>query len=141
MRATTIRRILLALLTAAAFLVAVPSAPAAADHGCPGTRDSWRQYRDSAGTVAAALQVYTTADGVCVSLVSKNQYNGRRKFMSLKVCDSFREKCTAVDEGMFETFAGPIYYADHCTWAYSKMNDGNGGVIIGGHWSPAGSCN
>lgn len=136
-----IKRILFALLAASTFMVAVPSAPAGADFGCPGDRDSWRQYRDNAGTVAAALQVYDTADGVCVSLVSKNQYFGRKKFMSLKLCNSFREQCTAVDEGMFEQFAGPIYYSDNCVWAFSKMNDGHGTTIIGGHWQPAGSCN
>ncbi|MEI5673428.1 MULTISPECIES: hypothetical protein [unclassified Nocardioides] len=136
-----LRRILFLAVLIGSTLVAIPSAPAAATYGCPGNRDSWREYRDSAGVVAAALQTYKTADGVCVSLVAKNKYAGRSKFMSLKLCNTARQQCTAVDEGMFKEYAGPIYYSARCVYALSRMNDGQGGVIIDGHWNSAGACN
>lgn len=120
--------------------VILPASPASADFGCPGDRDSWRQYRNSAGTVAAVLQVYDTADGICLNLVSKNQYFGVSKYMRIRVCNLVRENCQ-VDAGQFEKYAGPIYRSgENCVSVRSTMNDPFNGDVIMDHWTFAGSC-
>ncbi|UUW90965.1 hypothetical protein [Pimelobacter simplex] len=134
-----ILRIIGVLLAASAALVVIPNAPAQADNGCPGTRDSWRQYRDSAGTIAAVLQSYDTADGVCINLVSKNQYAGVSKYMSLRVCDEARANCVT-DSGNFASYAGPIYRSLPCVTVRSTMRAPNGTLIMD-NWSIGGSCN
>lgn len=122
---------------AAVSLVLVPATPSHADFGCPGDRDSWREYRNNAGTLAAVAQRYDTADGVCINLVSKNQYFGRSKFMSVTICGV--EGCQT-NAGQFEQYAGPLYSASRCVSVHSIMKDGNGGTIMD-HRTHLGACN
>ncbi len=132
-------RLLAVLLAAVAALVVVPTGAAHADYGCPGTRDSWRPYNDSSGTLAAVMQSYDTADGVCINLVSKNKYSGVAKYMRLRVCDGARANCVT-DEGYFSSYAGPIYRPLHCVTVRSTMHSPSGTVIMD-NWSIGGSCN
>lgn len=134
-----ILRVVTVLLATVAAMVAVPTSPAHADYGCPGTRDSWRPYDNSAGTLAAVMQSYDTADGVCINLVSKNQYSGVSKYMRLRVCDSARANCVT-DEGYFSSYAGPIYRSLDCVTVRSTMRAPNGTLIMDS-WSIGGSCN
>lgn len=133
-----ISRFAVVLVATGTALVVVPQSPANADYGCPGTRDSWRPYKDSSGTVAAVMQSYDTADGVCINLVSKNQYSGVAKYMRLRVCDGARANCTT-DEGNFSSYAGPIYKSLHCVTVRSTMRSPSGTLIMD-NWSIGGSC-
>lgn len=140
----TLGRFALALVIAATALVMAAPSPASADFGCPGDRDSWRQYRNSAGTVAAVLQFYDTADGGCVNLVSKNQYFGVEKYMRIRVCHfkfPAQEWACATDEGMFREYAGPIYRPNNCVRVRSTMKDPFNGDTIMDHITYIGACN
>jgi hypothetical protein len=140
----TVRRSAAVLIIALSGLVMVPQSPASADFGCPGDRDSWRPYKNSAGTTAAVLQQYDTADGVCISLVSKNQYFGVSKYMRIRVCHfkfPAQEWACATDEGSFREYAGPIYKSDNCVRVRSTMKDPFNGDTIMDHIVYMGACN
>lgn len=136
MKLTSLRALVLVPVVAAGLAV-LPAAPTFADYGCPGDRDSWREYRNDAGTLAAVAQRYDTADGVCINLVAKNQYFGRPKFMSLTICGA--DGCKT-NEGRFEQYAGPLYSTSNCVSVHSIMKDGNGGTIMN-HRTYLGACN
>lgn len=139
-----VSRLTMALLAVLAALVVIPAAPASADYGCPGDRDSWRPYKNSAGTVAAVLQQYDTADGVCINLVSKNQYFGVSKYMRIRVCRfdfNIEDWVCAADAGNFERYAGPIYMSDNCVRVRSTMHDPFNGDVIMDHTIFIGACN
>lgn len=111
-------------------LVLLPAGAAQADNGCPGTRDAWRTWLDDAGRVAAATELYDTADGGCVSLVSKGIYSGKSKYMRLTVCTTAKTNCVT-DSGTFQYYAGPIYRTgSECYWIHATMGDGNGHTIF-----------
>lgn len=126
---------MIAAIGAALTVVVIPlAAPASADDGCPGTRYVWSNYY-SAGVVAAQLQAYNAGtQALCVNFVSRNQYSGRAKFMSLKVCNDLKASCLT-NSGTFRYYAGPITYhfpkyTPLCAWAAVKMYDGYGNLII-----------
>ena len=113
----TLGRFALALVIAATALVMAAPSPASADFGCPGDRDSWRQYRNSAGTVAA---------------------------VRIRVCHfkfPAQEWACATDEGMFREYAGPIYRPNNCVRVRSTMKDPFNGDTIMDHITYIGACN
>lgn len=122
-------------------VVFLPTAPANADFGCPGDKDSWRDYMDLSGTTLAARLRQHDMDGnnVCINLVAQNEYFGRSKWMSIRVCNTVGENCK-VNEGYFKEHAGPVTYPANCVKVRSKMNDGHGNTIMD-HWMFMGACN
>jgi hypothetical protein len=134
----------LALMVSSALFVVIPAGAAHADFGCPGTRDVWRPYNNSNGVVAAETQLYKTASGVCVNLVSRNQYYNRDKNMLLTVCTVQHTGCVT-NSGNFAQYAGPIDFPiggnnPKCVYVRSKMGDGYGNLIMD-DWIYLGSCN
>lgn len=117
--------------------VAVP-AQATTQAACTSDWNSHRDYKDSAGRLAAIAYQYFSADGdtTCVKLVAQGIYYGMSKYMSLTVCDG--TNCTT-DSGTFKYYAGPLSKADHCISVRNVMRNSAGATIMD-HRLAMGSC-
>ena len=125
-----------------ALVVVLPQGAAEAAYGCAGGWVSRQPMNDIDGNLVASVERYQTSGGTnCYVLVSRGQYRGVEKYVSITVCDgSAASSCHSNSGSAFGDFAGPVNTDASCTSAYVIVRDPGGRTILHRRVS-VGSCN